>query len=238
MMVAPRWGAGYPMRPPRANSTPRQRPSVERFRAFGRGPAAVKSDLLTLVTPHRRLRAFDPTQAGSFPTNAIRGEASLSPPASIPKPSNTRRNGLLQIGHGASGCCRQPRSQLGPVRELDEFQGVYRCAPFFLRPLQRKHQLLGAGSTAARQNHPADGKRDPDDHPDRSEVYETEHKANKHCRSDDRARLSGQHEPSAALDRFSEFLNTNLKSLDLLHGRESEFKARSPLQRDTQIAGP
>jgi len=115
------------------------------------------------------------------------------------------------------------------VRELDEFQGVYRCAPFFLGPLQRKHQLLGAGSTAARQNHPADGKGDPDDHPDRSEVYETEHEANKHCRSDDRARLSSQHEPSAALDRFSEFLNANLKLLDLLHGRESSFKAKSPL---------
>ena len=116
-----------------------------------------------------------------------------------------------------------------PVRELDELQGVYCCAPFFLRPLQRKHQLLGAGSAAARQNHPADGKGDPDDHPDWSEVYETEHKANKHCRSDDCARLSSQHEPSAALDRFSEFLNTNLKLLDLFHGRESGFKARSPL---------
>jgi len=116
-----------------------------------------------------------------------------------------------------------------PVQELDEFQSVYRCAPFFVRPLQRKHQLLGAGSAAARQNRPADGKGDPDHHPDRSEVYETEHKANKHCRSDDRARSSSQHEPSAALDRFSEFLNTNLKSLDLLHGRESDFKARSPL---------
>jgi hypothetical protein len=86
---------------------------------------------------------------------------------------------------------------------------------------------------------PADGKGDPDDHPNRSEVYETKHKANKHCRSDDRARLSSQHEPSAALDRLSEFLNTNLKSLDLLHGRESDFKARSPLQRYAQIiAGP
>jgi hypothetical protein len=63
---------------------------------------------------------------------------------------------------------------VSPVREPDEFQGVYRCAPFFFRPLQRKHQLLGARSTAARQNHPADGKGDPDDHPDRSEVYETE----------------------------------------------------------------
>ena len=73
------------------------------------------------------------------------------------------------------------------------------------------HSGPGAGSTAARQNHAADGKGDPDDHPDRSEVYETEHKANKHCRSDDRARLSSRHEPSAALDRFSEFLNTNLK---------------------------
>ncbi len=115
------------------------------------------------------------------------------------------------------------------VRELDEFQGVYRCAPFFLRPLQRKHQLLGAGSTGARQNYPTDGKRDPDDHPDRSEVYETEREENKHCRSDDRAGLSSQHEPSAALDRFSEFLNTNLKSLDLIHGRESDFKVRSLL---------
>ncbi len=39
-------------------------------------------------------------------------------------------------------------------------------------------------------------------------------------------------------DRFSEFLNTNLKLLYLLHGRESDFKARSPLQRDARIAGP
>jgi hypothetical protein len=34
---------------------------------------------------------------------------------------------------------------------------------------------------------PADGNGDPDDHPDRSQVRETEHEANKHCRSDDRA---------------------------------------------------
>jgi hypothetical protein len=107
------------------------------------------------------------------------------------------------------------------VRELDELQGVYRCAPFSLRPLQRKHQLLGAGSTAAHQNHAADGKGDPDDHPGRSEVQETEHEANKHCRSDDRARSSSQDEPSAALDRLSEFLNSNLKLLDLHHGRQS-----------------
>jgi hypothetical protein len=109
------------------------------------------------------------------------------------------------------------------VRELDEFEGVYRGAPFSLRPLQRKHQLHGAGSTAAHQNSTANGKGGPDDHPDRSEVHETEHEANNHCRSDDRARSSSQHEPSAALDRLSEFLNTNLKLLDLLRGRESGF---------------
>jgi hypothetical protein len=106
---------------------------------------------------------------------------------------------------------------VGSVPELNELQSVYRRAPFSLRPLQRKYQLLGAGSTAAQQDHPADGKGDPDDHPSRSEVHETEHEAKKQCRSDDRARSSSQHEPSAALDRLSEFLNPNLKLLDLLH---------------------
>jgi uncharacterized membrane protein YeaQ/YmgE (transglycosylase-associated protein family) len=81
--------------------------------------------------------------------------------------------------------------------------------------------LLGAGSTAAHQNHAASGKRDPDDHPDWSEAQKTEHEANKHCRSHDCASSSNQHELSAALDRPSQFLNSNLKLLSLLHGRES-----------------
>jgi hypothetical protein len=52
---------------------------------------------------------------------------------------------------------------------------------------------------------------------------EIEHEANKQCRSQDRARSAGQHEPSAALDCLSEFFNPNLKLLDLLHGRESDL---------------
>jgi hypothetical protein len=98
-----------------------------------------------------------------------------------------------------------------PVWELDEFQGVYRRAPFALGPLQRKHQLLGAGSAAAHQNHAANGEGNPYDHPDRSEVYEAENGANKHRRSDNRAPSSNQHELSAALDRLSEFLDARLK---------------------------
>jgi hypothetical protein len=107
---------------------------------------------------------------------------------------------------------------------LNESQGVYRCTSFSLGSLQRKHQLLGAGSAAAHENHPADGKGDPEDHPDRSQAGETEHKANKHCRSDDRACSSSQYEPSATLDRLPEFFNTNFKLLDLLEGRGSVFE--------------
>jgi hypothetical protein len=40
-------------------------------------------------------------------------------------------------------------------------------------------------------------------------------------RPDNRARESDQHQPSAALDRLSEFLNSNLELLDLHHGRQS-----------------
>jgi hypothetical protein len=102
-------------------------------------------------------------------------------------------------------------------------QGVYRGAPFSLRPLQGKPQLRGAGSTAAHQNDAADGKGDPDDHPDRSEVHETEQKANNHRRSYDRAGSSNQHEPSAAFDRLSEFLDPSLELLDLLAWREFDL---------------
>jgi hypothetical protein len=128
-----------------------------------------------------------------------------------------------RLDHERRFGCREPES----ISELDELQGVYGCAPLFLCPPQRKLELLGAGFTASHQDQPAHAKRDPDDRPKRSERQETEQGANKQGCAKNSARSPSQHEPSAALDRLSQFLDPNFKLLDALHrvwaGSESDL---------------
>jgi hypothetical protein len=112
----------------------------------------------------------------------------------------------------------------GGVPELHKFQGVYRRDPLSLHPLERKLQLLGAGSAAAHQDHPADGEGDPDDHPNRGEIHQTDHQGTQQSQSYNDAGSPCHDVPSAALDRVAKFLDLNLKSLDLLHRGRIRFE--------------
>jgi hypothetical protein len=87
-----------------------------------------------------------------------------------------------------------------------------------LSPSVCRKESSSSGFAASHEDEAAHTEGNPDDRPKRGETHETEQGANKQGRSKNRARSPSQHEPPAAVDRISEFLDPNFELLDALHG--------------------